>query len=99
MFDQADGSLEAYDPSIQDDDTDTDAVCLRQYKTWPCKLDRQADIRTIERMGKKFALSHVEETWVVCLKNEATIFKHVTLRNLLYHIGATSMGGEAIYVI
>ena len=50
-------------------------------------------------MGTKFVLSRVEETWVVCLKNEATIFKHVTLRNLLYHLGATSMGGEVIDVI
>ena len=50
-------------------------------------------------MGKKFALSHVEETWVVRLKNEATIFKHVTLCDLLYHLGATSMGREEIDMI
>ena len=50
-------------------------------------------------MGKKFVLSRVEETWVVRLKNEATIFKHVTLCDLLYQIGAKSMGREAIDVI
>ena len=97
MFDLANGSLEAYDPSIQDNDND--AVRLRQEKTWPHKLDIQADIRTAERMGKKVFLSRVEETWVVRLKNKATIFKHVTLCDLLYQIGAKSMGREAIDVI
>ena len=50
-------------------------------------------------MGNKFFLSRVEEMWVVRLKNETTLFKHVTLCNLLDHLGATSTGGEAIDVI
>ena len=41
----------------------------------------------------------MEETWVVCLKDETTLFKHVTLRNLLNHLGATSTSREAIDVI
>ena len=97
VFDQADRALEAYDPSIRDDDNN--AVRLRQEKTWSCKLDRQAAIQTAERVGKKFVLSRVEETWVIRLKNETTLFNHVTLRNLLDHLGATSTGGEAIDVI
>ena len=44
-------------------------------------------------------LSRVEETWVVCLKNETTLFKHVTLREILDRLLETSTGGEAIYVI
>ena len=32
-------------------------------------------------------------------KNEITLFEHVTLRNLLDHLGETSTGGEAINVI
>ena len=56
--DRADGALEAYDPSIRDDDNN--AVRLRQEKTWSCKLDFQAVIRTAELVGKKFVLSRVE---------------------------------------
>ena len=41
----------------------------------------------------------MEETLVVCLKDETTLFKNVTLRNLLDHLGATSTGREAIDVI
>ena len=65
LFNRANRSLEAYDPLIQDDDKNT--VRLIQEKNWSCKLDRQAAIRTAERVGKKFVLSRVEETWVVCL--------------------------------
>ena len=41
----------------------------------------------------------MEETWVGCFKNETTLFKHVTLRDILDHLGATSRGGKAIGVI
>ena len=34
-----------------------------------------------------------------CLKNKTTLFKHVTLRNILDHLGETSTGGKAINVI
>ena len=50
-------------------------------------------------MGEKFVLSRVEEKWVVRLKDKTTLFKHVTLRNILNHLGATSTDGEAIDVI
>ena len=50
-------------------------------------------------MGNKFVLSHVEETWIVRLKDETTLFKHVTLHDILDHLGETSAGGEAIDVI
>ena len=97
VFDRADEALEAYDPSIQDDNNTTVRLC--QDKKWSRKLDRQAAIRTAECMGNKFFLSRVEEMWVVRLKNETTLFKHVTLCNLLDHLGATRTGGEAIDVI
>ena len=58
VFDRADGALGAYDPSIMDDDNN--AVRLSQEKTWSCKLDFQAVIRTAELVGKKFVLSRVE---------------------------------------
>ena len=41
----------------------------------------------------------MEETWVVRLKNETTLFKHVTLRDILNRLGETSTGGKAINVI
>ena len=42
VFNRADGSLEAYDPSIRDDDKNT--VPLLQDKTWYRKFDFQAAI-------------------------------------------------------
>ena len=41
----------------------------------------------------------MEETWVVCLKNETTLFKHITLCDILNHLGATSTGDEVIDII
>ena len=66
-FDRANGALEAYNPSIQDDDNN--AIRLRQEKNWSRKLNRQANIRTAKRVRKKFVLSQVEETLAVRLKN------------------------------
>ena len=74
-------------------------IRLRQEKNWSHKLDCQAAIQTADRAGKKFVLSRVEETWMVCLKNKTTLFKHVKLRDILDHLRATSTGGEAIDVI
>ena len=63
VFGRADGALEAYDPSIRDNNNS--AVRLPQEKKWSLKLDCQAVIRTSKRVGKKFVLFRVEETWVV----------------------------------
>ena len=41
----------------------------------------------------------MEETWVVCLKHKTTLFKQVTLHDILNHLKETSTGGEAIDVI
>ena len=41
----------------------------------------------------------MEETWVLCLKNKTTLFKHVTLHVILNHLGATITEGEAIDVL
>ena len=79
VFVCADGALEAYNPLIQDNDNN--AVRLPQEKNFPRKLNLQAAIQTSKHVGKKFVLSYVEETWVVCLKNETTLFKLVTLRD------------------
>ena len=97
VFDQSDGSFETYNPSIQEDDNNT--VRIRQEKIWSLKLDRQVAIQTAKRMGKKFFRSRMEETWVVCLKDETTLFKHVTPRDILNHLEATSTGRETIDVI
>ena len=94
VFDRTSGALEAYNPSIRDNENN--AVHLRHENNWSQKLDLQAAIRTAERLEKKFILSRVEEMWVVRLKNETTLFKHTTLHDILDHLGATSMGGKAI---
>ena len=41
----------------------------------------------------------MEETRLVFLKNETTLFKHVILRGILDQLVATITGGEAIVVI
>ena len=97
VFHRANEALKAYNPLIWYDDNN--AVRLRREKNWLRKLDRQSAIRTAERVWKKFVLFQVEETWVVRLKNETTLFKHVTLRDILDHFGETRTGGEAINLI
>ena len=97
MFDRADGALEVYKPSIQDNNKNAVLVC--QEKSWSHKLKRQASIRTANRIRKKLVISRMEGTWVFRIKNETTLFKHVTLRDILDHLGATSTGVEAIEVI
>ena len=37
--------------------------------------------------------------WVVRLEDETTLIKHVTLRDILNHLGETSTGGEVTVVI
>ena len=97
VFDRSDRALEAYNPLIQDDNNNN--ICLRQENNWSFKLDRQSAIRTAMHVGKKFILHCVEETWVVCLKNKTTLFKYVTLGDILDHLRATRTGGKAIDVI
>ena len=97
VFGCADGALEAYNPLIQDNKYNS--VCLLQEKNCSRKLNCQAAIQTAEHVRNKFVLSCVEETRVVCLKNETTLSKHVTLRDIPNHLRATSTGGEDIDVI
>ena len=70
--------------------TTTTPSAYSKKKNWSRKLDCQEAIQNAKRVGKKFVLSRVEETWVVRLKNETTLFKHATLRDILDHLRATS---------
>ena len=97
VFHRANEALKAYNPLIWYDNNN--AVRLRQENNWSRNINWQEAIQTAKRVGKKFVLSHLEEMWVVRLKNETTLFKHVTLRDILDRLGATSTGGEAIDVI
>ena len=97
MFNQANGAFKDYEPSIKNDYNN--AVRIFQERIWYHKLDRQASIQTANHVGKKFVLSQVEETWVVWLKNETTLFEHVILRDILDHLRAANTGGETINVI
>ena len=106
VFERTDGALEAYNPSIQDavrlrrlPTPSAYAVRLCQENNWSRKLNHQAAIQIAERVRKTFTFSCVEETWMVRLKNETALFKHVTLRDILVHLRAAIMGGEAINVI
>ena len=58
VFNRSNRTLEAYDPSIQDDNNN--AIRLCQENNWSCELDCQAAIRTAKRVGKKVVLSRME---------------------------------------
>ena len=58
VFKHANESLEAYNPSIQDNDNN--ATRLHQGKNWYRKLDHQVAIQTAKRFGKKFILSRAK---------------------------------------
>ena len=79
--------------------TTTTPSAYSKKKNWSRKLDCQEAIQNAKRVGKKFVLSRVEETWVVRLKNESILFKHVTSHNIFDNLGSKITVGKAINAI
>ena len=63
--------LPPYDDSIASDATN--AVRAKAERLWTAKIGLQTLIKTVERAGRAFLIAVVEDTWLLPLKEEATL--------------------------
>ena len=89
--------LDAYDPAIAVDATA--AVRARAKCNWTARRELQRLIRAVERNGRLFLLSVVEETWLLPLKSDTTFYNQVALRDMLDHLATNMPGLEATDII
>jgi hypothetical protein len=89
--------LDAYDPAIAVDATA--AVRARAERNWTARRELQRLIRAVERNGRLFLLSVVEETWLLPLKSDTTFYNQVALRDMLDHLATNMPGLEATDII
>ena len=97
VFDAMIIPLVAYDPAIAADATD--AVRARAERNWTAKKELQRLIRAVERNGRLFLLSIVEETWLLPLKSATTFYNQVSLRDMLDHLATNMPGLEATDIV
>ena len=75
---------EIYDPTISDDDKP--AVVQKKDITWKARVNNCKLLAKAKLEAHALILHMVEETWVLELKDEETLFTQVTLRQLLDHL-------------
>ena len=85
--------LSAYDYSIAADATN--AVHAKAERLWTAKIELQGLIKTVERAGRAFLVTVVEDTWLLFLKEEATFYNKVPLRDFFARLKGGSGGLEA----
>ena len=56
-------------------------------------------IKTVERAGRTFLVAVVEDTWLLPLKEEATFYNKVPLRDFFVCLKGGSGGLEATYIV
>ena len=71
--------LPAYNNSIATDAKN--AVRAKAERLWTAKIELQWLIKTVERAGRAFLVAVVEDTWLLPLKEEATFYIKVPLRD------------------
>ena len=82
-------SLPTYDDSIASDATNS--IHAKAERLWTAKIGLQTLIKTVERAGRSFlVVVVVEDTWLLPLKEEATFYNKMPLRDLFAHL----MGGS-----
>ena len=86
--------LPAYEDSIASDATT--AVRAKAKRLWTAKIELQRLIKTVERA---FLVAVVEDTWLLLLKEEATFYNKVPLRDFFARLKGGSGGLEATDII
>ena len=82
--------LPAYDDSIATDANN--AVRAKAERLWTANIELQRLIKTAERAGRAFLVAVVEDTWLLPLKEEATFYNKVPLRDF----SARLKGGSGV---
>ena len=89
--------LLAYDDSTASDATN--AVRAKSERLWTAKIGLQTLIKTVERAGRAFLVAVAENTWLLPLKEEATFYNKVPLRDFFAHLKGGSGGLEATDIV
>ena len=89
--------LPAYDDSIAA--YANNALCAKAECLWTTKIELQRLIKTVERAGHAFLVAVVEDTWILPLKEEATLYNKVPLRYFFAHLKGGSGGLEATDIV
>ena len=93
-FERMEIPLPAYDDSIASDATN--AVRAKAERLWTAKIELQRLIKTVERA---FLVAVVEDTWLLLLKEEATFYNKVPLRDFFARLKGGSGGLEATDIV
>ena len=89
--------LPAYDDSIAADATN--AVRAKAERLWTAKIELQRLIKTVDRVERAFLVAVVEDTWLLPLKEEATLYNKVPLRYLFARLKGVSGILEATDIV
>ena len=85
--------LPTYNDSIA---TDTNnAVRAKAEHLWTANIELQRLIKTVERAGRTSLVAVVEDTWLLPLKEEATLYNKVPLHDFFTRFKGGSNGLEA----
>ena len=86
-----------YDPTITDDDKP--AVVRKKYITWKARVNDYKLYDKAKLKARALILHAVDETWVLELKDEETLFTQVAPRQLMDHLQSIYGGPHAIEVL
>ena len=89
--------LPAYDDSITSDATND--VRAKAKRLWTAKIGLQTLIKTVERAGRAFLITVVEDTWLPPLYKETTFYNKVPLRDFFTHLKGGSGSLEATEIV
>ena len=89
--------LSAYEDSIAADANN--AVHAKAKRLWTAKIELQRLIKTAERAGRAFLVAVIEDTWLLPLKEEATFYNKVPLRDFFARLKDGSGSLEATDIV
>ena len=75
------------------------AVHAKSERLWTAKIELQRLIKTVESAGRAFLVAVVEDTWLFPLKEEATFYNKVPLRDFFARLKGGSGGLEATDIV
>ena len=92
-FELMEVTLQAYDDSIAADANN--AVCDKSERLWTAKIELQRLIKTVERAGRAFLVTVVEDTWLLPLIQESTFYNKVPLLDFFARLKGSGGGLKA----
>ena len=97
FFDRLEVALAAYDPTVEFNTKTTTHV--KAKCKWTSKVALQCLIRAVKRQVRLFFQDIVEEMWLLLMKDAATYYKKLTLRQMQVHLTDSSGGLKATDIV